>query len=720
MTTVDNLRPAALPGHLATNRRLDRWIRIRTDGAVELRVGKVELGQGILTALAQIAADELGIPLEHVRLAPAHTEHGPDQGLTAGSMSVFEAGPAVRAAAANVRALFAEEAARRWGVEGAHVGVADGGLSDLSDPSGSRRTTYGDLASVVRLDVDADPNHIATRQTDAAVAHDGGLVGSSAARLDLPDKIAGRFEYISDLRLPGMLFGRVLRPPSPGARLVDVDAAAVGRTPEIEVVRDGSFLAVVGPDEAEVTRAFGRLEGATTWEERDTLPDEDDLVTFLESGPHETITLADDDLPTGAGRTVWARYTRPFLAHGSLAPSCGVARWEGDGSVSVWSHSQGIYRLRSAVAQALGLGTEQVRVEHVQNAGCYGHNAADDAAFDAVLLAREFPGRPVQVRWSRYDELTWAPFGSAMVAEVAATVDDDGRLSSWQYDVWSQGHASRPGYAGVPGLLAGTHLADPLPAPPAVDPPPAGGGGTVRNGLPLYDVGPMRITGHRLLRAPLRTSAMRALGAHLNVFAIESFLDEVAATVGADPLEFRLAHLRDVRGRAVLEAAAAAAGWGEPIAEGLGRGLGFARYKDRGAYCAVVAEVEAVSDVRLHRLTVAVDVGRVVNPDGVCNQIEGGATQAASWTLKERVRFDRRRVTSRDWESYPILRFSEAPLIDVHLLDRPDQPSVGSGEAAQGPTAAAIGNAIAAAVGVRVRDLPLTTEAVVAAIEQNN
>src|SRR4051812_45881766 len=313
VTTVDNLRPAALPGHLATNRRLDRWIRVRTDGAVELRVGKVELGQGILTALAQMAADELGIPLEHVRLAPAHTEHGPDQGLTAGSMSVFEAGPAVRAAAANVRALFAEEAARRWGVEAAHVGVSDGVLSDLLDPSGSRRTTYGDLASVVRLDVDADPSLIATRQTDAAGAHDGGLVGSSAARLDLPDKIAGRFEYISDLRLPGMLFGRVLRPPSPGARLVDVDAAAVGRSPEIEVVRDGSFLAVVGPDEAEVTRAFGRLEGATTWEERDTLPDEDDLVAFLKSGPHETITLADDDLPTGAGRTVRARYTRPFL-----------------------------------------------------------------------------------------------------------------------------------------------------------------------------------------------------------------------------------------------------------------------------------------------------------------------------------------------------------------------------------------------------------------------
>jgi CO/xanthine dehydrogenase Mo-binding subunit len=238
--------------------------------------------------------------------------------------------------------------------------------------------------------------------------------------------------------------------------------------------------------------------------------------------------------------------------------------------------------------------------------------------------------------------------------------------------------------------------------------------------MPLYDVGARRIAGHRLLHTPVRTSAMRALGAFMNVFAIESFVDEVAESVGADPLELRLAHLTDVRGRAVLEAVAAASRWGEPLPDGVGRGLGFARYKDRGAYCAVVAEVEAETDIRLRRLIVAVDVGRVVNPDGVRNQIEGGATQAASWTLKERVRFDRRRITSRDWESYPILRFSEAPAIDVHLLDRPELPSLGSGEAAQGPTAAAIGNGLAAALAVRVRDLPLTTEAVVAAIESDD
>jgi CO/xanthine dehydrogenase Mo-binding subunit len=355
-------------------------------------------------------------------------------------------------------------------------------------------------------------------------------------------------------------------------------------------------------------------------------------------------------------------------------------------------------------------------VEHVQNAGCYGHNGADDAAFDAVLLARVLPGVPVLVEWTRQDELGWSPFGSAMVSEVAAAVTGSGRIAAWTYDVYSQGHAGRPGHAGAPGFLSGAYLEHPLANPAAVDPPLAGGGGCTRNAIPIYTVGSRRITGHRLLDPPIRSSSLRSLGAFLNVFSIESFMDELAGALGEDPLAFRLRHLDDQRGRAVLERAAGAAGWGAGLPDDHGRGIGLARYKDYGAYCAVVAEVAARDRVRVRRLTIAVDVGRAINPDGVRNQIEGGATQATSWTLKERVRFDRRRVTSVDWESYPILRFGEAPEIEVHLLDRPDAPPVGAGEVAQGPTAAAIGNAVASALGVRVRDLPITTGAVVAAI----
>jgi CO/xanthine dehydrogenase Mo-binding subunit len=715
--------PMSLPKNLAANPVLSRWVRVGVDGVVEVRIGKVELGQGIVTAIAQLAADELDADLGQVRMRPADTASGPDEGVTAGSLSIQDCGPAVRLAAANVRALFVAAAARRWGVEVAKVEVVRG---RFSGPGGAE-AGYGDLAADVDLDVPADP---AVAVRSLAVA---GIAGTDVARLDLPDKVAGRPRFVHDLRLPGQWFARVVRPPAVGAVLVDdstggLPAAAGTAT---TVVRDGSFLAVAGPDEAEVVRAAERVRAAARWDERDLLPDEADLDTFLRAGPHETIEVVDDgvndDVGTSgpvAGQRVRATYRRPFVAHASMAPSCAVAVWHDTGdsdarpTVEVWSHSQGIHNLGRAIAGALGLDPAGVHVRHAEGAGCYGHNGADDAAFDAVLVARAMPGRPVQVLWSRQDELAWSPFSSAMVADVEATVDAAGRLASWRYDVYSQGHSTRPGYAGVPGLLAATMRASPATYPAPVDPPLANGAGSTRNALPGYDLPNRRVTGHRLLETPIRTSAMRSLGAYHNVFAIESFMDEAAVVARCDPLDFRFAHLSDERGRRVLRLAADAAGWGRDVPEGIGLGIGYARYKGRGAWCAVVAEVAAESDVRVRRLWVAVDVGQVVNPDGVRNQLEGGAVQSTSWTLLERVRFDRRRVTSVDWESYPILPFSRVPEVRVEIAPGDGNASLGAGEAAQGPTAAAIGNALAAAVGVRVRDLPLTPEAVVAAIER--
>jgi nicotinate dehydrogenase subunit B len=697
-----------LPKNLAANPILSRWVSVHSDGVVDVRVGKVELGQGILTALAQLAADELDVDLTQVRMLAANTASGPDEGLTAGSMSVADSGSAVRLVAANVRALFVREAAGRWRVDPARVTVAAGRIASPQTPC---TTSYAELADVVDLGVVADAGVPVKTLEQQRVA------GTSTPRLDLPDKVAGRARFIHDLRLPGQLFGRVVRPASPGARLVAVNASAVADL-DVHVVRDGSFLGVVSADEAQVTRAVDVLRSSTTWEERDTLPDEDDLDTYLRAGPHELIPVVQDDPSTRRhDRRLQATYSRPFIAHASIAPSCGIAWWQADGQLAVWSHSQGIHNLRNAIAKVLNLEPVSVTVSHAEGAGCYGHNGADDAAFDAVLLARAVPGRPVQVQWSRGDELSWSPFGSAMTADVDATVDERGRLTSWTYDVWSQGHTARPGYAGNPGLLAATHLEAPWTYSAPTDPPTVSGGGTTRNAVPIYGIPHRRITGHRLIQTCIRSSALRALGAHVNVFAIESFMDELAQLVGQDPLAYRLAHLDDERGRRVLQAAAAAAGWGQDTPEGIGRGIGFARYKGQGAYCAVVAEVEAEHDIRVRRLTIAVDVGRVVNPDGVRNQIEGGATQATSWTVKERVRFDRRRVTSDDWERYPVLLFSEAPQIDVEIMSSPGLPSVGAGEAAQGPATAAIANAVADVIGVRVRHLPLTADAVVAAIE---
>ncbi len=681
-----------LPPHVVDNPRLGTWLHV-ADDVLHVQVGKVELGQGILTALQQLAADALGVPVDGVRMVAAHTTHGPDQGVTAGSLSVLQSAPALRHLGGVVRAL---------------AGPVDEGY----------------VARVAALDPGTDLTTVTP-----APALPPAAVGCDVPRLDLPDKVLGRPRYLTDLRPDGLLHGRVLRPPRPGATLASVADGVPG------LVRDGSFVGVVAEREADVDRALETLRRACAWQGGHELPDEDHLPHWLRSGDHEDVEVLDEGGPLGglvgpagrdtptpeghfterpAGPTYAASYSKPFLAHASIAPSAGMARWDdAAAALQVWSHSQAVHALRDALAVTLGV--TEVEVQHVEHAGCYGHNAADDAALDAALLARAHPGRPVLVRWSRADELTWAPLSPPMTATLGATLEG-GRITSWRHETWSLGHSARPGYRGAPGLLAGAHLADPVALPPSTDPPAAAGHGSMRNGVPAYDVGPRRVVGRRRTDSPLRTSAMRALGAYLNVFAIESFVDELALEAGADPLDFRLAHLADERARHVLREAARLGGWGEALPEGRGRGLGFARYKDRGAYCAVVAEVEAEADVRVRRLTVVADVGLAVAPEGARNQLEGGAVQATSWTVKERVRFDRTRITSDDWESYPILRFAETPEVTAHLVGS-DAPPVGAGEAAQGPTAAAIANAVHDALGVRVRDLPLDAAGVVRAIE---
>ncbi|HET7071492.1 MAG TPA: molybdopterin cofactor-binding domain-containing protein [Nocardioides sp.] len=694
-----------VPAHVEANPRLGTWISV-ADGTVEVHVGKVELGQGILTALHQIAADALGLPPERVRIRTARTDSGPDQGLTAGSMSVQESTPALRYVGAAVRQLAEEPPA-----------VSSPSRRSQSDLLRNQRSQSSLLnhreavTAYVERVATLDPDTNLTGFTIHAGPGPDFVVGTDLPRLDLPDKVLGRPRFLADLRPEGLLHGRVLRPPSVAASLRSLPETWTA--PGVELVGDGSFLGVVGEREDDVDRALAAVAAAAVWEEHETLPDEDDLTGWLRSAASTRTEVASDDVPPP---TRTASYSKPYLFHASIAPSCALAEWTADGSaVHVWTHSQGIHRLRLAVADALGLEVEAVSLEHAENAGCYGHNGADDAAFDAVLLARAVPGRPVLLRWSRSDELGWGPLSPAMASTVSARLVD-GRIDGWSYDVWSQGHASRPGYAGHPGLLATAHVSGGTPLPPAIDPPgPAFG--SLRNAVPLYDVGSRAITGHVVTEAPLRTSAMRSLGAFHNVFAVESFLDELAADAGLDPVGFRLAHLTDPRARAVIERAAAESGWGTTLPESVGRGIGFARYKGLGAYCAIVAEVEVGTELRVRRLVVVADLGLVINPDGARNQLSGGAVQATSWTTVERVRFDRRRITSNDWESYPILRFPAAPRVDVHLVDS-DQPPLGAGECAQGPTAAAIANAVHVALGVRVRDLPIDSEAIVSAIEK--
>jgi len=702
----DPTAPSIMPAGLRTNPMLDCWLSFSPDGHVRLSPGKVEIGQGILTALVQICVEELDLAPHRVRLQPADTSYSPNEGLTAGSLSISDCGMSIRQVAAQARALFLAEAANQLAVPAEKLRVNDGTISG----PGNLTTSYWELAGRVNLaraaDLSVEPKPTAERARDRR----------SLPRVDLVGKVFGSRPFIHDIVLPAMLHGRVLRPPRPGATLAALNDH--GGEGYVVLVRDGNFLGVVCETEAEADAALSRLAQAARWEGGFELPDRHDLHDWLRGQAVETSVVAEHGSTEGIEWRFRRRYTKPYLAHASIAPSCAIACWEND-RLRVLSHTQGVFNLRADLALVFGLPIDRIVVSHAEGAGCYGHNGADDAALDACLLARAVPGHPVRLRWSRADELTASPFGAAMAIELAADLSQEGRIRAWRHELWGNGSVARPGRDKTPSLLAAFDLADGFPLYISQDPPLAVGGGAQRNAVPLYDFPRQLIVKNRLLAMPLRTSSMRALGAFGNVFAIESFMDEIAAAQGVDPLEFRLRHLSDSRGREVLTRVAAMADWASaPPLDGRSQGIAFARYMNTGAYCAVIAEIDVNEDPRACALWIAVDVGEAINADGVVNQIEGGAIQATSWTLKETVAFDDDGITSRSWESYPILGFAEVPTVSVEIVDRPELPPVGAGEAAHGPTAAALANAVFAAIGVRVRQMPITREQIILAMEE--
>ena len=710
-----------LPGSLHTNRRLSRWIRLTERGRVDIFTGKAELGQGILTALRLIAAEELDLPPDAISIVTASTAHGPDEGMTSGSLSVQDSGGAVRHACAEVRGLALEKAAAKSGHSPEHLQVREG---RVTGPQGQALGDYWSLLTTADLEQEYTGRYLPKRPEDRTL-----LGRTRLPRPDLEDKVLGRPRFLHDLRLPGMWHGRVLRAPLLDAPLAGSAADALqdlnAHMPQVQAWADGRFVAVVAERERDADAAAQRLRSRLPWGQGSALPDPHALPDFLQQAPCEQTVSArrgEPQLPSD-GQVFQAEFFKPYLAHGSIGPSCAIARWDG-AALEVWTHSQGIHNLRDdlvlALAQeAVPIPKEAITLHHVEGAGCYGHNGADDVALDAVLMALRCTGRPVRVLWSREDELTHSPLGAAQLVRLEARVDATGQITHWRHALWSNGHSSRPGRARTPTLLAASERAQATALPLPINPPLAAGGGADRNAVPGYTVPHLEVLNHRLTVMPLRTSAMRALGGYANVFAIESFMDEMARALGQDPLSFRQRHLDDERAIAVLNAVTERSpGWSQraQAPEGTGHGLAWARYKNTGAWCAVVARVQVTDTVRVTDLDLAVDVGTVVDLDGVVNQIEGGAVQSTSWTLKEQVTFTREALTSTGWESYPVLRFSEVPQVRVHVLDRPDQPSLGAGEAAQGPVAAAIANAVADALGVRVRRLPLTPDNLLQAV----
>jgi CO/xanthine dehydrogenase Mo-binding subunit len=699
-----------LPGNLNANRQLSAWLRIESDHTVTLMVGKVELGQGILTAVSQVCAEELDVDFEQIRVISGDTQIVPDEGITAGSLSMPYCAPAVRQASAEVRAILLELAAQKWGRSSADLKVSSG---VIRAPNGDS-VRYGDLLIGQALQREA------TGTVPLKPLSEHRYIGRPVQRPDIHQKVMGHAAFVQELRPEGLLHGQLVRPPSYGAQLIEADLAQVQGMPGVvKVVRNGSFLGVVAQRLEQAHAAAQALAQSAQWKSGPALPAPHHMEAWLRQAPSRLIETRKQPRTQGpaAHHSLKASYFRPYQMHASIGPSAAIARFDGQ-HMLVQTHSQSVFETRHAIAKLLGLSVEHVRLQHVQGSGCYGHNLADDAAADAALLAHAVPGHPIKLQYTREQEHKWEPYGSAMAIEIEAGLTDQGDVLDWSLQIWSMPHNTRP--QGDPGNLLSAHVLE----KPFKQPLPGNLGApnyaADRNGVALYDFPGHQVLTHFITEMPLRVSSHRGLGAYANVFAIESFMDELAHQAKADPLAFRLRHLKDPRARDALTEVARGLGWDRwQRRPGQGRGIAFARYKNIATYCAVALEVQvnaATGHVRVVRAVASADSGHIVNPDGVRNQIEGGLIQSLSWTLKEQVHFDTQQVQSSDWASYPILSFSEVPPVEVVLIDRPNAPFLGAGEASQGPTGAALANAVFDAIGVRLRQLPLTPERVLKAL----
>jgi nicotinate dehydrogenase subunit B len=691
------LDPAAVDGYFA----------IHQDGSITCYSGKVDLGQGLRIAMRQMAAEELGVTVERIALIEGDTALTPDQGPTAGSSGIMRGGVQIRQAAATARQALLGMAAERMGRPASELEIVDGVVRPRGGGPGVR---FGELVGVKRLAMKLDPK--APLQDPLTYR----IVGKSLPRPDLPGKLTGRHMYVHDVVVPSMLHGRAIRPPAPGARLVAVDAQSIASIDGARVVRKGDFLGVIAPDEWHAVRAARALK--VTWTDAPPLIGTAGVAAWMRAGPFQ----ADDALVRKGNAAAAladnatrrsATYYWPMQTHGSMGPSCAVADVRSD-RATIWTASQATHRFRPTFARILGLPPDAVRLIYLDGAGCYGMNGHDDAAADAALLS-QLVGSPVRVQWMRADEHGWDPKGPPQLLELSGAVTQDGAIAAWRTEMW------------LPRATAN------LPNVPLLGPQEAGiaqpqglsTGLISQNGDPPYGVADVDVLVHWLKDAPLRPSNIRAPGKIANVFAVEAFTDELATVAGADPLAFRLRHLKDPRGAEVLRRTAALFGWTPRSTEanrrftGRGSGIAYSHYKHNETYIGMAMEVEVDRQsgaIRVLRIACAHDCGLVINPDGVRAQVEGNILQTLSRTLFEEVAFDRTGVTSLDWQSYPILRFADAPDIRIDVIDRPTEPPLGAGEASCVCVPGALANAVYDAVGVRLRTVPFTRERVRSAL----
>ena len=687
-------------GKPLTLTELDSFLAIHADGTATLYSGKVDLGTGLRIAYRQIAAEELGLAPDRIRLIEGDTALTPNQGPTAGSTGIARGGIEIRQAAATARAALIGMAAEKLARPAAELEAVDGEVRPVGGGTG---IGFGALVGDRRFGLKVDPKAPVRAVTDYR------LVGRSLARPDVPAKVTGRHPYVHDFVLPGMLHARVVHPPAIGASLLAVDEATAGGA---RIVRIKDFLALVAEDEWTVVKALGTLKA--TWSDSRTLTGHETVPEAMRAGPFEgdeVVVRKGDPGPVLAGaKVLTGTFYWPMQTHGSMGPSCAVADVTPE-TATIWSASQSTHRFRETCARVLGLPVQAVRVIYLDGAGCYGMNGHDDAAADAALISRAV-GRPVRVQWTRQDEHGWDPKGPPQLLSVTAALDDRGTIGAWRTEMWlPKATANLPNIPLIGPQAAGI-----------VQTPGLSTGLISQNASPPYACPNVEVQVHWLKDAPLRPSNIRAPGKIANSFAVESFVDELAAAAGRDAVEFRLAGLSDPRGIEVLKRAARLMDWQSrpsPGPGGVGRGMAYVHYKFNETYVAVGMEVavdRASGAVKVQRIACAHDCGLMINPDAVRAQVEGNILQTLSRSLFEEVTFDRSRVTSLDWSSYPILTFPDVPKLLIDLVDRPNDPPLGAGEAAAAPVGAALANAIFDAVGVRLRSVPLTAERLKAAM----
>ena len=679
---------------------LDSFIAVHPDGTVTVYTSHVDPGTGIRMVYAQITAEEMGIPVDRITVIDGDTGIVPNHGGTGGSSGVPRGGADIRQAAATARWALLLMGAGKLNVLANQVTLEGGMVRPISGGAG---VPVGDLIGGRRFEIKVDPKAPLKKPSTYTV------VGKPILRTDVPRKATGRFPYVHDHKLPGMLHARVIRPTAIGAKLELVDETSIKAIPDVSIVKQGDFLAVVAKDEWAAIRASGELKA--TWSEgKPMTPSASLAAEMAKAKPEREQNVVTKGNAPGAisasAKSLKATYYWPFQSHASLGASCSVADVK-DSGVTVWSSTQDVFGVRGLVSRTLSVPLGKVRVVYMDGSGSYGSNGAYDAAADAALISKAV-GAPVRVQWSRQDELVWDPKGPAHMLEVAGTLNANGDLLAWETSAIGPSGPQWTGSALSPvasGLVQAAPQGEGLPVVQNLDPP--------------YAIPNLRVTGKQLKDTPIRLSNLRAPGKIATVFAVESFMDELAHSAASDPIAFRKKGLTDPRALAVIDKAAEMLGWKPRPSPGpkqtgsklTGRGMAYMRYKHAENYVAMAMEVEvekATGKIRVTRITCAHDCGLIINPDGLRNQVEGNILQTLSRTLHEEITNDGKRVTSVDWVSYPLLRFPDAPQLEVSLINQPDQPSHGAGEAACAPVAAAVANAVFDATGVRLREVPFT------------